>query len=243
MSPRERLTIINRGNGREPVASLAPHLAASLIAGHRMAAERMRDDERADCRWIGFGIGKGVTHPRFGITVFAVPKDLASGLHGELIQGFDGIAVDQTPACYEPDADPGFGGFVRWVLLADPDRKCDVLGIDFSLALADRGGVANSMLTVAEISEIVMSQGIPGDTEVALLNCRMCEPSELKNWRLTNDLVTLHDWSLSRLRFQPGSAQCPRCGMPTLGDSSVRFCFRCGCRPPLIWSRHEYPTT
>ncbi len=228
---------IQRGASREPISSLAPYLSASLTSGHRMEAERMREDERKDCRWIGFGIGKGVTHPRAGITVFAVPRDLVSGLHGELIQGFDGIETDPTPGCYEPDADPGFGGFVRWVLFADPDGRRDVLGVDFSLALTDRGGVATAMLTVAEVAAVVMAQGMKPKTEVALLNCRMCEPAELAEWRRENGLATLDDWAAKRDVFLRSDCFCPRCGLPLPEGDSADFCGRCGCRPTLIRSR------
>ena len=237
MDQNEPRVFLQRGTTRLAVPSLEPFLASSLASEHRMDPERMAPEDRRACRWLGYGIGKGVTHPKHGLSVFAVPETLVSGLHGELVQGFGGIPVDPTPACYEPGADPGFGGFIRWVLFADPGRTRDILGIDFSLGLQERAGVANAMLTVAATARTLRTHGIPAGTEVVLLDAKMREPTELGDWRAANRLISVADWSDGLPRFLSGGNQCPRCGLQTLDDPHAIFCARCGCRPALLWTR------
>lgn len=235
---------IRRGRKRFACDSLTPFLTASLETTHRMDREQMRPEDRKDCRWIGYGISKGVTHPREGVSVFGIPEKLASGLHGKLIQGFEHIPVDSTPACYEPTAPHGFNGFIRWVFFTDPYRVHDVLGIDFSLMLSPTSGVAIDMLTVAKTVAVLATQGISPQVEVALLNAKMCEPEGYRKWRKLEQLVTVHDWSeRGQTLFRPDGTHCPRCGAETLSDRATVYCTHCGCKPSLIWTRHGYAQT
>ncbi len=232
---------IRRGRKRFACDSLAPFLTASLETTHRMDREQMGVDDQKHCRWIGYGISKGVTHPDERLTVFGVPEKLASGLHGKLIQGFEHIPVDSTPLCYEPTSPRGFNGFIRWVFLTDPHRVHDVLGIDYSLMLSPKSGVAIDMPTVAKIVDVLVRQGIAPGVEVALLNAKMCEPEALRAWRRFKKLVTVRDWSeRGQTLFHPPGPFCPRCGMATLLKPTDTYCSHCGCKPSLIWARHEY---
>lgn len=234
MQDLKRIFIHENGK-RQSISSLATYLARSLDREQLMDAARMTDEARAQCRWIGYGIGKGVTHPEHELSVFAVPEDLICGLHGELVQGFTHIPVDSTPACYELDAPLGFNGFVRWVYFTDPKRQHDIFGVDWSLNLPRSGGVATSMTMIERIARIVIAHGIPRHTELVLLTADMCEPPVLEQWRRQRGLKTLEDWvALSKKLFAPRGGYCPRCGLDTFTFGRPMFCTRCGCRPEII---------
>ncbi len=231
---------IQRGEERTAVPSLAPYLEASLQASQCMDQRKMHPASVQGCRWVGYGIGKGVTHPRRNITVFAIPQELTSGLHGDLVQGFDEVPVDPTPFCYESSATIGFGGFVRWVLFADPKRTQNILGIDFSLVVNEHAGVATTVLRILQTVETIACHGIASHTEIALLNTRMREPHSLFAWRKRCRLLTLQDWlDKGPILFQKPGIHCPRCGLRTLNDPTAVYCSRCGCKPTLIWDRYQ----
>ena len=213
---------------RVRVPSLTPFLMEPWRLGLLMDAEQMRPDEVANCRWLGFGIGKGVTHAEQDVSIFAAPTTLACGLHGALIQDFDGIPVDPSPACYEPDAPFGFNAFVRWVFFARPDHV-PFFGIDFGLGLTDRSGVANSMWRVFKTVEIAARHGIPTETELVLLNPHMCEDTYMTLCRQDLELITVRDWlDHGPRRFARNTVFCARCGQKTFTDADRNFCVRCG---------------
>ncbi len=216
--------------GWQCVPSLGPFLSHAFAAGQHMDAERMRPEEAATCRWIGYGVGKGVTDAVRGVTAFAVPKRLVSALHGELIQPFGG--VDVSPTCYEHTSPLGFGGFIRWVVFAGPRGEL-VLGVDWSLVEAPHVGVATRAERVAAVARTLMKHGVTSDTELALLNCRMCEDEERHARRLHEHLVTVADWSRAANRFAPRGVLCPRCAHPTFTDVLFRFCHSCGESLPM----------
>ncbi|MDO8425540.1 MAG: hypothetical protein Q7T01_03430 [bacterium] len=221
---------------RTSVPSLATFLRRSLTQGARMNATIMQAHDVAECRWLGYGIGKGVTDPNAGITVFSPGSGPETqGLHGELIQGFP--FVDPTPLCYEDTHVFGFGTFLRWVYFADPQGGPGVLGVDFSLTERQTAGVATSMLAVARCAAALAGSGIPPDAELVLLNWRMCEPVRLTALRHTEQLITLRDWARAVPHFASGGTHCPRCGLHTL-HAWVPFCNQCGCRPALVWKRN-----
>lgn len=237
MSNTERIFVHEQG-ARTPVASLTPYLAQSLDRGQLMDPTRMRDEAKACCRWLGYGIGKGVTHTENRVSVFGVPDQLICGLHGELIQGFDDIPVDATPICYERLASLGFDAFIRWVYLADPTRHHDFFGIDWSLAMPSTGGVATSMIQVERLAQVAIAHGIPRETEVVLLSADMCEPLELEAWRMQRALISLEDWvAFGKSLFAPRGNYCPRCGSDTFPFGRRGYCTQCGCRPELIRKR------
>lgn len=224
---------------RTEVPSLAPYLHRSLALGMTMDAHVMRAEDAATCRWIGYGIGKGVTHPQTETTVFGVPRELRSGLHAELVAGFSD--VDPFPLCYDDRAHVfGFGGFVRWVYFADPSGGPGVFGLDWSIAARPTSGVAHAMIAVAAIARIAAEHGIPPDAELALLNWRMCEELVITALRERMALRTVADWNTrAPAYFRRGSGYCPRCGLRTLAHRE-RFCSRCGCDPARFWTpTHE----
>lgn len=192
----------------------------------RMDASRMRPEEIPGCRWVGFGIAKGVTNPARGLTTCAAPDTMSSGLHGELVQPFGG--VDASPRCYDRDAPLGFGGFFRWIYLADPVGADDALGVDWCLDEAPHVGVATRAEDVSRIAAQLVLDGIPGRTELALLNCRMCEDEENAAWRRREGLVTIADWSELAVPFFPNGPRCARCGNRTRTNPAWRFCHACG---------------
>lgn len=233
--------IFVQANGhRVGIPSLRTFLRRSLTQGPRMNAAMMLPQDAARCRWVGYGIGKGVTDPTADVTVFAVPTGPGHGLHGELIQGFP--CVDPTPACYDDDHALGFGDFVRWVHFADPQGGPGVIGVDFSLVERPTAGVATDMLCVARVAAVLRASDIPEDAELALLDWRMCEPEELADWRGRMGLATLADWASAAARFHPDSGTCPRCGLH-MAPAWAPFCPQCGCRPELVWHRNGIATT
>lgn len=221
--------------GWQCVPSLGPFLSHAFAAGQHMDAERMRPEEAATCRWIGYGVGKGVTDAVRGVTAFAVPERLVSALHGELIQPFGG--VDASPACYEHTSPLGFGGFIRWVAFAGPHGEL-VLGVDWSLVEAPHVGVATRAEQVAAVARTLTKHGVPHRAELVLLNCRMCENKEEHTQRLSEQLLTVADWSRAGYRFAPRGVLCPRCAHPTFTDVHFQFCHACGEPHPFQGDTH-----
>lgn len=194
-----------------------------------MNIHEMRREEAEVCRWIGFGIGKGVTSPSRKISVFGVPDEPRSGLHGKLIQGFSG--VDSCPLCYEDSSEKGFADFVRWVFFADPTLKRDFLGIDFSLGMSDHSGVATSFQAIWGVVRVLVCHGLSEDVEVVTLNSRMCESESLREVRRLAGLLKVSDWMVKgNSLFGVKSKFCPKCGQMTLDRTPSEFCFQCGSR-------------
>lgn len=217
---------------RQSVSSLAPFLRESLLQGCVMDPTVMAEEDRKHCRWLEFGIGKGVTGVRSRVSVYGVPGRMKRGLHGELMQGFPN--VDPVPRCYDEDHALGFSDFVRWVYFADPADVRGVLGVDWSLSARPTAGIAHTMLRVCAVAEICLVHGIPADDELVLLNCRMVEDSFAFDVRRMLGLRSVRDWAERGFDvFGEGSPHCPRCGLATLAIDSA-FCFRCGCKPQLI---------
>ena len=219
------------------VPSLVPYLHRSLDLGMTMDYAAMDPRDEMLCHWVGFGIGKGVTHPVLGLTRFAVPNELRRGIHAELLAGR--IDVDPYPKCYDEEQhDKGFGAWVRWTYFADPDGGPGTLGIDFSIACRPTAGVATTMLTVATVVRAAAAAGIPEDAEVALLNPRMCEEPFHYVLRIELELLTVNDWiTHAAARFGPKGTYCLRCGLATR-TRGVRFCNRCGCKFAVILAMH-----
>ncbi|HWP61718.1 MAG TPA: hypothetical protein VN495_03875 [Candidatus Paceibacterota bacterium] len=193
----------------------------------------MTKREAARCEWIHFGVGKGVSNPCTGVSIYGTPGESMMGMHGEMIQGLPGI--DTSPRCYEDDHALGFGEFVRWVYFANPLADTGILGIDWSLSARKTAGVAHSMARVAAVARTCMESGIPAESRLALLNWRMLEPAYLSKFRRGAGLNTVLDWAARGPDlFGSGSDRCPRCGLKTLTQAS-RFCNRCGCRPEYFW--------
>ena len=196
--------------------------------------EIMRKEDVENCRWIGYGIIKGVTSPKNNLTIYGIPEEPCSGLHGELISGQPD--VDPTPLCYEENHDKGFGDFVRWVIFADPKERQHFFGIDFSLTLRPTSGVATSFRKVWEIVGTLIDQGISPWIEVVLLNCRMIEPEYLTQVRKDAGLITAFDWVVKGERyFSQRSNFCPKCGQKTFEKNSHKYCCLCGAGPELFY--------
>ncbi len=172
---------IQRDGQKQGVASLAPFLNDSLQKGCRMDKAQMAAADQQICRWLGFGIGKGVTDPERNISVFGLPEIMTAGLHGLLIQGFPGVGT--SPECYEQNDVLGFGGFVRWVYFANPGGGNGILGIDFSLCAWSGAGVANTMFSVSRLAKTCLEHGISPQDQLVLLNCRMIEEPCVFSWR------------------------------------------------------------
>lgn len=228
---------LHGGIGRQGVYSLRTLLLECAAGTVRMNPDEMKKEDARTCRWIGFGISKGLTSPAKNITVFSTLRRNQRGLHHELVKGFPGI--DPFPLCYEEDHKFGFGDFVRWVYFSDPKGKNNFLGIDFSLACRPTSGVANSVTRAWEVLKTIALHGMPLDVEVVLLNHRMCETAGVTRMRQKAGLVTLGDWILSAESIlAKGSKFCPRCGQKTLDrdgiDRQPKFCYRCGCEPDLF---------
>ena len=225
--------LLHDGTERKDTGSLLPYLRCSLALGCLMLPDYMRPNERTACRWVGFGIGKGVTHPEKNLSILALSRQIHTGLHGELVKGLPG--VDLPPRCYDDDHQLGFGGFFRWSYFADPSGTHDVFGLDWSLVYRLSAGVANSMLCVETVARAVIAHGIPATTELVLLNCRMCEDRPIQALRERLGLITVGDWGEHGDRcFGPDSGRCPRCGLDTMKGKTM-FCYRCGCKPELFW--------
>ncbi|KKU51208.1 MAG: hypothetical protein UX72_C0024G0008 [Parcubacteria group bacterium GW2011_GWA2_47_10] len=218
---------------RRPVISLGPYLRESLSSRHFMDVSLMTEKDATRCKWVGYGIIKGVTNPTESLSVLALSKSLVRGLHADLISGFEN--VDSGMECYSPNHKKGFGNFVRWVFFADPKKEKDFFGIDFSLSERPTAGVACSLISASRVIKTVLLHGVPPDTECVLLDPTMCEPEYLTSVRSTLGFNTLHHWAEKAERlFKPDGAYCPRCGLETR-RKKISFCSRCGCKPELFW--------
>lgn len=223
---------------RMRVLSLAPYLSHSLNSESIMDASLMRKEDISDCRWLGFGIGKGVTNPKKNFSVYALSNDARSGLHADLLRDRDD--VDPFPLCYDQYLHKrGFGGFIRWVYFADPQGGSGVFGIDWSIVARPKSGVANSMVAVFRVAETVIYHGIPPDAEVALLNARMCEENAVRAMRESAGLYALSDWvKKGNSLFWILGDYCPRCGLKTRKTGAM-FCFRCGAQFACFWKNFK----
>lgn len=201
-----------------------------------MCPELMRPEEVASCRWLGYTLVKGVTHPHRAITAQTSGGDDLSGAHGRLVQQFGG--VDTTPECYNPDSILGFGGFARWVRFISPDARPNVFGLDWSLTERPHIGVATSALEVALVASRVRDYGIPAGDELVLLTPRMTELPVMAQWRRSEGLVCVGDWADAPKRFYPRTGFCPKCGQWTFIRQSWRYCYQCGANPRNTWRLH-----
>lgn len=217
-------------DAQREVASLAPYLRRSLALGQTMDASRMTPEDADACRWIGFGIGKGVTHPGRDISAYGIPRRLRSALHGELVQPFGG--ADTTPACYDRASARGFGGFLRWVWFAGPRGNDDALGVDWSLAEAPHIGVATRATIVCTLARTLVRHGVPERAELALIGPAMCESPDDAAWRHADGLVAVRDWSAALDRFGRGTGWCETCGRGSFLARDYPFCSHCGTRRP-----------
>lgn len=221
-----------RKGAKTSITSLREHLHDSLLDEEsRMERAAMRPDEAASCRWVGFGLGKGVTSLNRDTSVFGVPGKMGSGWHAELVKDFQ--EVDPAPLCYEPHHTKGFADFARWVYFANPAKTGDFVGVDFGLKERPTAGVAETMYRVAQIAKAGLRHGLPGETELVLLHPRMIELPELTQLRQSLGLIRVADWAINGERlFAPlTGTRCPACGLNTRG-AEYRFCYRCD---------HEFP--
>lgn len=221
---------------RTHIDSLTPYLRIPLDLGVRMDATLMKPQHRKQCPWIGYGILKGVTHPKKEISVIGfVPSrgGEISGLHGALIQSFSG--VDSVPQCYDKGKKRmvhGFGGFIRWVYFSDPEGGPGVFGIDFSLALTQIEGVAISVQAAAEVMNVAIAHGIPKNAQGVLLRWNMCPHSSTTDMCQTRGFLTVRDWTKKTPKLLTSKTMCPRCGLSR--DPLFVFCVHCGCRFGLL---------
>jgi ribosomal protein L37E len=217
---------------RQHIDSVGPFLRQSIAIGSFMLGKYMHEEDAKTCRWVGFGITKGITSPARDTTVLGVPALLQGGMHGDMIAGMP--AVDPNPLCYEPAHVLGFADFVRWVYFANPANDTGMLGVDFSIAERATAGVATTMLRLARVASTCMLHGMPGNCELALLNPRMIEPDYFFNYRQTAGLLTVADWSAKgEAMFGEDSQHCPRCGNTSLQPGDV-YCSSCGCQMQLV---------
>jgi len=216
---------LQKGCTRIRVSALtSDFLSESLVYGCTMDPALMLPLEVPECRWLGYGIGKGVTCPEMDVTVFGVPQTMRSGLHGTLIQGFPD--VDPYDLCYEDQHVKGFGGFIRWIYFSNPSKGPGVLGIEFSLHPSIRvtSGIATSFKRAQHVVSVCCRHGIPAKAEVALLNWRNCQRPHLVAFGKQQRLVTVSDWAQSADRFS--TTLCWRCGKPS--SSNFHYCPYCG---------------
>ena len=209
------------------IPSLAEHVRDSLLDDEsRMDRGAMRPHEAATCRWVGFGLGKGVTSLSRDISVFGVPGKMGSGWHAELVKEFP--EVDPAPLCYEPKHTKGFADFARWVYFANPAGTGDIIGVDFGLKERATAGVAETMYRVAQLAKAGLRHGLPAATELVLLHPRMIELPELTQLRQSLGLIRVVDWATNGEQlFAPlAGSRCPACGLNTRGPE-YRFCYRC----------------
>lgn len=217
------------GDRVEVKPPLSQYLRESLSGGVRVKREYLPDVLPGECFWIDYGVGKGVTHPEHGITVYGITSDILKGFHSTLARGFPGIKMDENPLCYDiPRHHHGFGGFVRWVYFADPEDLVDFLGIDFCLFCRPTAGVANSFWRAYLVMKVLAEQGIPLNTQILLLGSDICQWPGIEEC-IANVGWTIEDWLISApMKFSIAGTLCPNCGQETFADSSVKFCCRCG---------------
>lgn len=218
---------------RSRIHTLRPYLRHALEQQVVMDETRIEDKSLlASCRWVGWGITKGVTHRTNRVSVLGTPDTMKQGLHAELVQGF--ADVDEPAQCYEPHAPKGFGGFIRWVYFTDPDDPClegGVIGIDWNGGgnqTTPTSGIATSMTDVMAVAQCLIEQGLSPDAELALLDWNMLEREEIRTWRRAFHLYHLEDWSRADV-FAPHGRLCVRCGSET-NICHYRHCYHCGVR-------------
>lgn len=225
MTPR---IYVHPGTDRVPVKSLKPSLRIPFEKNFLMDAALMDVEDARTCPWIGYGMGKGVTHLYDDISVFAIPNEMKRGLHAEIVQGY---AVDPIDLCYLDTHKLGFGGFVRWMYFSDPmnlETRTGVFGLDWSLVHKLSAGIATSMLIASVIITRAHAHGIPANARVALMNPSMCEPEFITNWKQSIGLLTVSDWvEKSSALFAQNGMHCPKCGQKTF-EAPRRFCSKCG---------------
>lgn len=193
MTQKARIYFKNNIRPQE-ITTLRPYITEPFEGCAVMKGRRSDGTLVQSCRWIGFRIGKGVTHPLKDITVFdRTREESKKGLHGTLIQGFEDIPVDPESRCYTEDRDLGFGGFIRWSSFSHP-FETGFLGIDCDSAKSPTSGVARSVQEVYEVVRVLARHGFPKDYEVVMLNDHMCEDPASTAWRKEHGLVTLRDW-------------------------------------------------
>ena len=183
---------IQTGNTRKAVRNFHVDLRTAFDRGHIIHPE---PEDKHHSPWIGYGYAKGVTHHKRPISVLGLPTEMKRGLHGKLIQGFPN--VDDRVRCYEPDADKGFGGFIRWAYFIDPsDPTCakGVFGVDYRPGGNMLRGIADKISTVARVVRTAGAHGIPSGASVVLLDPHLCEPDVHTKWREQNRLLTVTDW-------------------------------------------------
>lgn len=228
---------------RQLVDSLAPFVRTPLQTKSLIDPNLLMPAVRQGYPWIGWGIGKGVTHLREDISVFAIPKEQRSGLHSHLVQGLD--HVDPPELCYKPEHIHGFGGFIRWIYLSCPiDASQDVVGIDWGIGLRPTSGITTSVLSVAVLCHNMMRHGVLEKTRVALLDPNLCEITFNHEMIQSLGLFTIGDWARSAsTHFRIGSDYCPRCGLRTFETQANRFCYRCAANPHTIHEEvyHDQP--
>ncbi len=214
-------------NGKRiPAPSL--DVLMSLLPRAVMDPKLMRPRDLKLCRWLGYGIIKGLTSTKLNVSIFGLPETHSAGLHGEMIRGIGG--TDPSPLCYDRKHKKGFGSFVRWVFFKSPGNEDRFLGIDFSLGLRKTSGVATTWKHVYEIIKTLAVHGLLSDTEIVLLNWRMCEPRCLTGLRRRSELVTAQDWMhKGKKYFGPDGIFCPTCGQKTFTDKQHTYCYLCGC--------------
>lgn len=231
---------VHPGTKRVPVKSLKPYLRIPFEKQFLMDATLMDSEDAHTCPWIGYGMGKGVTHLYDDISVFAIPNEMKRGLHAEIIQGYN---VDPVERCYLDDHKLGFGGFVRWMYFSDPkDLHTDqgVFGLDWSLVHKLSSGIATSMLIVQTIIARAHAHGIPANTYVALMNPSMCEPSFMTKWKQNIGLLTVQDWVEKAPKlFAQNGTHCPKCGLDTF-QCPRKFCYRCGANRNAIQTEVQH---
>lgn len=194
-----------------------------------MDSMRMRPEEVATCRWIGWTITKGVIHPERKIVAWADEGTGVSQQHGHLIQRFSG--VDACPRCYDRDAAVGFGGFVRVNRFTHPSGSSTIFGVDWSRVEPAVIGVATSVLRVAQVAALAALHGTRSEDELVLLGWTMCETPDRQSWRQHHGLVAVGDWANALYdRFAPGSPHYPACAERTM-EPGFKFCHQCGCDP------------
>lgn len=219
---------VHPGTRRMPVKSLKPFLRMPFEKDFLMDAALMDAHDTKTCPWIGYGMGKGVTHVYKDISVFAIPNEMKRGLHAEIVQGY---AVDPVDLCYLDTHKLGFGGFVRWMYFVDPrdhETQSGVFGLDWSLVHKLSAGIATSMVIASVIITRAHAHGIPANARVALMNPSMCEPTYVTDWKMTVGLLTVSDWiEKSSKLFTQNGTHCPKCGQKTF-ETPRRFCSRCG---------------
>lgn len=97
---------VQTGEKRKLVSSLQPYLRESFEKKLLVDEALLEPNPTSPCSWIGYGMGKGVTHIDKPISLLLIPEKLKRGLHGKLVQGFP--EVDDEEHCYNANPQKGF---------------------------------------------------------------------------------------------------------------------------------------